>query len=283
MECTSFVNHMDKIWPQLSPLGNALVLLSISRTPSLISPSNVLLLGIACADLHVGLVVQPLYIARSFFQFRDTEKNLEIFTIGLSYSATYLAFVSFANVTLLSIDRFLAPYLHLRYKEIVTVKRLVILLSIVWGVGAICVCIYASRAQLPQYTTRVITASFAFIGHFINIVLYYKIYRIVRHHQLQIDNRAQVQSSTESANIKNLKRSFINTFYVYLLFMACYLPYMVMAVIKSKLPKSVFEVSWTCIYANSFLNLLKFSWRIQGVRAAIKSTLGKAKQWLLCS
>ena len=43
-------------------VGNALIFISLVRTPSLLSPSNVLLLSLALTDLGVGLVVQPYYI-----------------------------------------------------------------------------------------------------------------------------------------------------------------------------------------------------------------------------
>lgn len=57
-------------------VGNALVLVSIARTSSLISPSNVLLLGIVFTDFCVGLIVQPPYITLKFVQMVDTKINL---------------------------------------------------------------------------------------------------------------------------------------------------------------------------------------------------------------
>ena len=265
--------------------GNTLVLVSIARTPSLISPSNVLLLSLACTDLCIGLLVQPLYIALKFAQFTGTEKNigtLDLFRVQ-TYCAGFLCIASFCNVSLLSVDRFLALHLHLRYKELVTVKRTVILLGILWIACVICMSL---KASLPISIARIIAALVASLILFGNVILYYKIYRIVRRHQLQINTQAPVQSNTASVNITNLKRSFINMFYVYILFMACCLPYIVIAALKSRvtpqLPMSIVEVSWTCVYTNSSLNPLIFSWRVQGIRAAVKSTTVKIKEWLFC-
>lgn len=56
-------------------VGDALVLVSISRTPSLIRPSNVLLPCLAFNGLCIGLFFQPLYIEFEFAQFTDTEKK----------------------------------------------------------------------------------------------------------------------------------------------------------------------------------------------------------------
>ena len=45
-------------------IGNALVLHAVWKTPSLRSPSILLLCGLASTDLAVGVVVQPLFITR---------------------------------------------------------------------------------------------------------------------------------------------------------------------------------------------------------------------------
>ena len=260
--------------------GNLLVLVSIPRTPSLISPSNVLLLSLAFTDLCVGLVVQPLYIALKFVQLTDAGKNFEILIGVHFYCAQYLCLVSFVNVTLLSVDRFLALYVHLRYHEFVTVKRTAGLLG---GLLIFCAICVSSGKWLPKFMTRVIAIIIAGIAQIVNTVLYYNIYRICRRHQLQINSQRHSVRPAKSLNITSrLKRSFINMFYIYLVFTACYLPYMVMAVFKSKLPLSIFEISCTFVYLNSSLNPLLFSWRIQGIRTAIKRTLRKASQWLWC-
>ena len=47
----------------LSTIGNALVLVVILGTPSLRSPSVIVLCNLAVSDLLVGLVVQPVYVA----------------------------------------------------------------------------------------------------------------------------------------------------------------------------------------------------------------------------
>ena len=262
-------------------VGNALVLVSISRTPSLISPSNVLLLGLACTDLCVGLVVQPLYMAVKFIQFTDPKRNIETPFLVQTYIAAYLCVVSFLNVTSLSVDRFLALHLHLRYKELVTVKRTATLLGILWIVTAAAMYV---KAYLGITISRIIAASIWCLVNIVNVILYCKIYRILRRHRLQINSELQLQSNTTSqaVNITRLKRSFVNAFYVYLIFMACYLPFVVMIAFASKLHSSVFEVSWTFAYANSSFNPLMFSWRVQGIRAAMKRTVEKVTEWLLC-
>ena len=260
-------------------VGNALVFVSIARTPSLISPSNVLLLGLAFTDFCIGLVAQPLFITWKLFQLVGTGKNINMLASLQVYVSNFLCVASFVNITFLSVDRFLALYLHLRYKELVTIKRTVFVLGNSWVWCAICI---SSRKWLQRYLYVLFGGANACLAHVVNVVLYYTIYRIVRRHQHQIHCQAQVQSNYKTAIITRLKRSFINTFYVYLLFIACSSPYMVMTMLRSKLPSSVFDSSLTFIYLNSCFHPLLISWRIQGIRAAIKDTVKRAKQQLLC-
>ena len=260
-------------------VGNTLVLVSIARTPSLISPSNILLVGLAFTDLCVGLIVQPLYITLKFAQYTNTGLNLGILTIVHAFFGSLLCAVSLSNVTLLSIDRFLALHLHLRYKELGTVKRTVRLLGIIWlGIAALVPMI---GLGLNKSDSNAVLSAVASITIIANAMLYYGIYRIVRRHQIQIHSQLQVQS-TGSANFSRLKKSFINTFFVYLLFAICYLPHVVMCAFRSRIPLTTFEISWTFVYVNSFINPVLFAWRVHGVQEAISSTVQKAKQLLLC-
>ena len=48
-------------------LGNTVVVYSLWKNPSLHSPSNILLLGLAVCDLGVGIIVQPFYIIYQSF------------------------------------------------------------------------------------------------------------------------------------------------------------------------------------------------------------------------
>ena len=54
-----------------------------------------------------------------------------------------------------------------------------------------------------------------------------------------------------------------------------------MVVFSSKIHLSVFEVSLTIVLIISRRNPFLFSWRIKDIRAAMKNTVEKTKQWLL--
>ena len=97
---------------------NIVTIHAIRKTSSLPKTLKTLLLSLAVSDLGVGLLVQPLHIAWMV--------NPTYFTItALHIIAPLFVNASFFSVVAISVDRFLAIHLHLRYQELVTHKRVV--------------------------------------------------------------------------------------------------------------------------------------------------------------
>ena len=95
------------------------------KTSSLTKPLKTLLLSLAVSDLGVGLLAQPLYIAEMV--------NHADFLLATFYVVQIIfTFASFLNVVAISVDRFLAIHLHLRYQELVTHKRVVAVVISIW-------------------------------------------------------------------------------------------------------------------------------------------------------
>ena len=110
-------------------VGNSLVLASIWRTPSLHSPSNVLIVGLAVSDLCVGLLVEPMY---GLAQHIGSAHVFCYAAVLVWLSGILLTLTSLITVTAISVDFYLALHLHLRYKELVTVGRMVRVLVGIW-------------------------------------------------------------------------------------------------------------------------------------------------------
>ena len=98
----------------------------MGKTSSLPKPLKTLLLSLAVSDVGVGLLAQPLYIVKivnpTHVAFHHTFK-----VIQLIFTDT-----SFLSVVAISVDRFLAIHLHLRYQELVTHKRVVAMVFSIW-------------------------------------------------------------------------------------------------------------------------------------------------------
>ena len=268
----------------IASVGNFLILMSFARTPSLLSPSNVLLIGLAISDFCVGLIAQPVYIAWKLHQhMNQTPTMVGVLGKTSMFVSSLLCAVSFCIVSCFSIDRYLAIYLHLRYNGIITVRRVSYAVVLIWFP-----CLVAASLGIWQYGYfEFIAAPASLLCLLVNAVLYFKIYRVVRRHQLQVWNQLTVFCTVSPNSMTaGFKRSFVNIFYLYLVCLVCYVPYITTAInvliqggmdapIAAKL---AFEVSWTIAYINSSLNPLLFSWRLRDIRAAVKSTLKE----LLC-
>lgn len=103
----------------LSIIGNALVIAAILRTPSFRSPSFILLCSLAVSDLLVGLVVQPLYVAKELTDGSSVFRICEV-------AGFTLCGVSLVTMTTISVDRFVALYYHMRYTTMVTTLRVLL-------------------------------------------------------------------------------------------------------------------------------------------------------------
>ena len=107
---------------------NSITIHAVRKTSSLPKPLKTLLLSLSVSDLSVGLLVQPLYIATLAMDLDQNTENNTIYNntfIAIIIISTFLSYASFFGVLALTVDRFLAIHLHLRYQEFVTHKRAV--------------------------------------------------------------------------------------------------------------------------------------------------------------
>ena len=119
---------------------NSVTIHAIRKTSSASLPKNlrVLLLNLAFSDLSVGLVVQPFFVIHVtlLFELQHTEFAEKIKTISWVMGILFVC-ISVLGVLALSVDRFLAVHLHLRYLEIVTPQRIVSILFLSWVISTI--------------------------------------------------------------------------------------------------------------------------------------------------
>ena len=197
----------------------------------------------------------------------------------LNISGYLFSTASFLGVVAVSVDRFLAVHLHLRYQELVTHKRVVVVVIGKW----LCSAFVSSTVLwwMPSVwnITESVLAAFGFI---VTFVVYTRIYLIVRRHKNQIHSM-QVQEVAHSDEIKHfivLIKSTVSIFYVYLLLLICYLPFFICtAVIRmygsSIALKQFLLYSSTLIFLNSSLNPVIYCWKMRHVRHAIVNILRK--------
>ena len=252
-------------------------------------PLKILLISMAVSDLGVGLLVQPLTIAVYVLKIKGESTltvlyesvNTAVNTICL-IPGSFFTYASFFSVTALTIDRFLALYLHLRYKELVTRKRIVSVVILIWILSAVLSLVY--RLRLIE------TADGFFIAMevlclVVNAAIYCKIYEVVRRHKKHLKT-LQVQQETQRSDIANfakIVRSTISIFYVFVVFSICYIPCVTIHVASAAIrPESSGQDTWIeqvhpytgiLLFLNSSLNPFIYCWKMRRIRYAIKSLI----------
>ncbi|XP_067053965.1 adenosine receptor A3-like [Acropora muricata] len=261
---------------------NSVTIHAIRKTSSASLPKNlrVLLLNLAFSDLSVGLVVQPFYIIYLTFSFESQEgDNLQkmqtlSFLIGIAFVCA-----SILGVLALIVDRFLAIYLHLRYQEIITPKRVVSILILSWVISTI-VSLFFIAQEYHGFLWIFLNVFFATCLTTIAL-LQCKIYSIVRRHRFQM-RAQQVQGSIQTederrATFERQKSSVSSAFYIYLLLLACYLPNIFTNFVFMKSKERMFKILHkymiTLVFVNSCLKPLIYCWKLRHIRRTIRMIL----------
>jgi len=171
----------------------------------------------------------------------------------------------------------LAIHLHLRYQELVTHKRVVAVVISKWALSLL----------LPLTIFWIPLDIFIHVLLFVGVtcllvttVVYIRIYVAVKSHKNLIQAQ-QVQEGAENgemANFASLIKSAVGIFYVYLVFLICYLPFFISLVVfaingPTISLKRFYLFSRTLVYLNSTLNPVIYCWKMRHFRHAIMDIL----------
>ena len=253
---------------------NIITIQALRKTSSLPKTLKTLLLSLSISDLGVGLLVQPLYVASLAMKITKNSKNTDNIIAYWAVvkasviSGSLFAFASFFGVFAITVDRFLAIHLHLRYQELVTHKRVVAVVISFWVFSVSIACFW--------YESIIVLSVMSVVCIIFTGLLYCKIYAVVRHHTNQI-HALQVQQVTQNgdmANTARLRKTAVATFYVYILFSVCYLPIACAGLATMIHGKNAFlSHLWlftsTLVFLNSSLNPLIYSWKMRHIRQAV--------------
>ena len=259
---------------------NIITIQALRKISSFPKPLKTLLLSLAVSDLGVGLLVHPLHIVLLVMNMeQNTNNRIYIMVYKANLISTYLlCAASFLSIIALTVDRFLAIHLHLRYQELVTHRRVVTVVISVW-VWCSCISLFALNRVLEN-VLAIINATIGAVCLTTTGLIYCKIYSIVRHHTNQI-HALQLQpvgqnQNGELANAARLKKTALATFYVYVVFVVCFLPFICVTAAyqiygKPELWLHLSYYSWTLMYLNSSLNPLVYCWKMRNIRQAVIS------------
>lgn len=259
-------------------LANTLVVISIWRSYSLRTPANMLLIGLALSDLGIGSVVQPFFIAYLIsFAKHGAAGFTCISTVALTITASFLSCVSFGTVTAISLERYLSLRLHLRYEDIITMKRVRRFLAVLWLLGGISSIIWVLFA--PSYKSYYFVAG-TVLCLVISTVAYVKIYRIASSHLKRIESASMhgITKDSDNCKLRYRKKSAYNMFLVYCVLLCCYLPYSICLTVGKLMGYTkwnwiAINLALTVVNINSSINPLIYCYRMREIRRAILHTL----------
>ena len=168
----------------IATLANTLVVGSIWRSSTLRSPANMLLIGLALSDLGVGLIVQPFYITFLLsFAKNGTVSSTCATSVAVIIFGSFFSCVSFGTVVTISVERYIALRLHLRYEDVVTMKRVWIFLISLWLFCGISPFIWVLFA--PKYRSYFFTVGIV-LCLLISSVVYTRMYQIISYHSRKL-------------------------------------------------------------------------------------------------
>ena len=252
---------------------NSVTIQALRKTSSFPKPLKTLLLNLAVSDLGVGLLVQPFYFGLLVKWFIQRDNSYSVDGTCTTFLLTLYLFIaaSFSGVVALSGDRFLAVHLHLRYQELVTHKRVVAVVISIWTFSAF---LSLSYLWVSRNNFYMLIATVGVVYLVFSTIFYLKIYFAVRRHRNQVQALQVAAENDQIANAARLRKSAVSVFYVYLVFLLCYLPKIcsfLVVVISGFSPgvKVVFSFSTTLLFLNSSLNPVIYCWKMKHIRRAV--------------
>ena len=148
----------------------------------------------------------------------------------------------------------------------------------IWVISAFLSLVFpAARLEwIPKKVPGIMFAARDAVCFITTGFLHYKIYSSVRHHTGHIQ-ALQVQEEAQNREMKNavrLRKTALATFYIYFLFLACYVPIFCVNLAElfcdeTALIQHLRYYVFTLMLSNSSLNPLIYSWKMRHIRHAV--------------
>ena len=268
-----FIGALNIFLAITASLGNALILVALHKVSSIYPPTKLLFRCLAVTDLCVGFISQPLYAALVLFT-----TNPHYIVLGvLTVFTVVLSAVSILTSTAISVDRLLALSLGLRYRHVVTLRRVRVVIISSWLLS-LALGGWMQSGRTLRIIVFIVLITLCLLT---SLFSYIKIYLRVRHHQNQSQpqvHQAQPPNGGQiPLNIARYKRIVSSIAWVQLALLVCYLPFSVTFMLalfgEISLPIIVPRLAYSFLYLNSSLNPILYCWRIREVREAVKGTI----------
>ena len=285
-----FLTTLNIFLSIFATLGNVLILVALRNVSSIHPPTKLLFRCLAITDLCVGLLCQPLYV---YVWCITISLDIGNRIVELAYVYVFIIGVLFAVSILtsaaISVDRLLALLLGLRYRHVVTLCRVRVVIACVWFIAVsnsslycVALILFHDKLQLASWWTL---RAFTIFSIIVSTFSYSKIFFTLRHQQAQVEDHVQPEQSSRVRSVLNIaryKKTVYSVAWIQFAMLACYGPYIVMVFLLQfgNIDDSIEiriadEFSLCLVFLNSSLNPVLYCWRIKDVRREVQNTIRK--------
>ena len=269
----------------LSPVavaGNTLILAAIWKNTFQRTAFHILLSGLAFTDFCTGLIAQPFACTPIFLYTINPTVSITrpvlfkaILTIAYA-SGVYFVAITLLIMTLVSIER----WLYMSRRSLVTSRRgcLTVFLVLLIPIPLV---VFKALSTLKGTTSserwvNVTLAAGMLFCYLTTSVAYFRVFRIIRQHQQQVQGNQSPQTFGQPAiNLAKYNKSVVTILYILALYSFCFLPVLMsMAVIAHKgyilETVTAFIASLVFLFLSSSLNPCLYLWRMNDIRNGVK-------------
>ena len=266
----------------LATVENVLVIHALRSSSTLPGNLKKMFLSLAFSDFAVGFLGQSMLGIITAIMLKMTANgnyDLDFLCptlITVCYSVIYfLTCVSFFTIIAIAVDRLLVIFLHLRYHELVTSKRVIFTFASLWMACGVATFIFT---QLPNHQI-IFVAVIEICGLLVATTAYIYIYRVIRS-LTTVHPQREHQPHDHKQNSNRERKSASSAFLVYIVFLACFLPnFCCIMLLTSNRSKVSFilanHISGFLVLLNSSLNPLIYCWRYREIRQILKNSVKK--------
>ena len=277
-----FISVLNSFLCITAVFGNALIVVALRKESSLHPPSKLLLSNLATTDLCVGVISHPLFVIFLVSVMNESWDICRFSSVTGFIADPIFCGVSLSTLTAISVDRLLALLLGLRYRQVVTLKRVYVITTTFYVASA-------AFSTMEIFWNSLIGSAYSYVMIVIVLCLvtsvfcYTKIFFTLRHHQHQLQDHVQQPNQTNQLNIAQYRKAVFTALWLQFMLVVCYLPVFLVGLVFHSKPSSSGYLIWsytlTLVSLNSSLNPILYCWKIDEVRQTLKDTI---RQVLCC-
>lgn len=283
LSCYTLILSCSTIIAILSPVavaGNLLILAAIWKKTFARTTFHILLSGLTFTDLCTGLLAQPVYATVGVLHIvgKDYDSSLKtIDKIGVSIAIYFIA-TTILLMTLMSIER----WLYMSRRSLVTSRRgcLTVIIILIIPIPTVVFRVLANDKNSYDTSMRAAIIATMLACYLTTSFAYFKVYRIIRQHQQQVQsNEASQNYAQQAISLAKYKKSVTTMLFIIASLSICFIPLVVSSGIIISLDQLGAEiyiadtVFTILIFLSSSLNPFLYLWRMNDIRYGVKQLL----------